>query len=186
MACFEIALAHTLQIEGGYTVDTGGPTNLGVTQSLLDEWCTAFHHPPMDVRYLDRATAKQVYLDMFWRPLNCDQIPDHEVAAELFDSAVNCGLQTGARFLQKALNCVLAHNRGYTFLAEDGAIGPATLEAIRTALREGHKKNLVKCQNIAQGFYYIGLAMGNRDKYAKYFNGWLVRIWEDWKKLEEA
>ncbi len=128
-ADFEAALAHVLEMEGGYSddpYDPGGPTNKGITLGVLAKWRGVT---------VDRDIARQdhrgfeshrprhrrdIYRARYWQPASCALLPD-AIAAMHFDAAVNHGVGGAIRLLQAALA-----------VAADGEIGPETLQAARS------------------------------------------------------
>ena len=126
---FDIAFAHVLEMEGGWTddpYDPGGPTNLGITlgvyaahqgrvldansmPALIEELCR-----------LKPAAARSIYLKRYWHPAYCGDLPAG-LALMHFDAAVNHGVNGATRFLQQALDVDV-----------DGELGPQTLTAADT------------------------------------------------------
>lgn len=100
--------------EGGYVNDPndpGGETNWGISKRS---------YPNLDIRNLTREQAKEIYRTDFWNRVNADTLPDG-VAFQLFDFAINSGIETSIRYFQRALN-----------VADDGFFGPISKEATRT------------------------------------------------------
>ena len=109
---FDQAFERTLGHEGGLVdnpADPGGLTQWGISQRA---------YPNEDIRALTADRAKALYLRDYWGPAGCDAVPD-AVKADLFDMAVNAGVKTAIRALQRAV--------GET---QDGVIGPRTLQAL--------------------------------------------------------
>jgi len=159
---FDYALNKVFNIEGGYVNDkddSGGKTNLGVTESLAREYGYKG-----DMKDLDMDTAKDIYKKMFWDKYKLDLIKDRDIASEVFEFGINAGMKIAIKTLQRAYNAL---NDSYILLTEDGSLGPKTADAINSF--KG-KKILLKTQNILQGMYYIYLAEGDKDKlvYFKY------------------
>jgi len=103
--------------EGGYVNnpnDPGGETNWGISKRA---------YPNIDVKALTRDGAKVIYRRDFWDRLKADGFHDG-VAYQLFDFAVNSGIETAVRYLQRAVG-----------VADDGHWGPASAAAA-TALSE--------------------------------------------------
>jgi len=116
MADPNIAIALTLQHEGGYVddpADPGGATNMGVTQADM---------PGVNMRDLTPAQAIAYYEENYWKPLY-SQISDQLVANKLFDMGVLDGVGTAVRILQQAIPITPA----------DGGFGPNTLAAVNAA-----------------------------------------------------
>lgn len=108
---FDDAFSRLLGSEGGLVNnpnDPGGLTNWGISQRS---------YPDIDIRNLTRDGAKAIYLRDFWNRVNADRLPDG-VAFQLFDFAVNSGIETSVRYLQRALGC-----------ADDGHWGPMSQAA---------------------------------------------------------
>ena len=126
-AAFERALAHVLEMEGGYTDDPhdpGGPTNKGILLRELADWSgvtlDAVNTETMKakLRTIAPETVREIYLTRYWRPAGCAEMPAG-LALMHFDAAVNHGVGTAARILQEAVG-----------VEADGEIGPLTRSAI--------------------------------------------------------
>lgn len=107
---FDLLLGH----EGGYVnnpADPGGETNWGISKR---------QYPDLDIRNLTRAQAKKIYQRDYWDRLQAGALPE-AIQFDLFDCAINSGLETAARLLQRAVGT-----------AEDGMIGPLTIAAVNT------------------------------------------------------
>ena len=97
--------------EGGYVndpTDPGGETNWGISKRS---------YPNVDIKNLTRDGAKAIYRRDFWDRLKADTLHDG-VAYQLFDFAVNSGIETAVRYLQRAVG-----------VADDGHWGPASAAA---------------------------------------------------------
>src|ERR1700735_2117932 len=109
-----------LQSEGGYTVDDGGPTNLGVT---IPMWAAYKRVPanaisPMDIKALTVADVTPFYEVEFYNPCHCPQCPAG-LDLMVFDEGVNEGQGRALRHLQEALGVTV-----------DGNFGPASMAAL--------------------------------------------------------
>lgn len=129
---FDICLDEVLRHEGGYVdhpSDPGGATNLGITHKTLARWRHVspwWKLPKQAVRDLQRPEAAKIYRASYWDRSHAGQMPDGLDLA-LFDFAVNSGPDRAIRTLQAELD-----------VAEDGQVGPLTLEAVETyAARKG-------------------------------------------------
>ena len=110
---FDQAFDRLIGNEGGYTPgegDPGGETNWGISKRS---------YPDVDIANLTREGAKAIYLRDFWQRGQMDQY-DPAIAFQVFDMAVNSGIETAVRILQRAAG-----------VAEDGHIGPITVAAIK-------------------------------------------------------
>lgn len=117
---FDQALALTLREEGGFVSDPrdkGGPTNLGVTQRVWEEFIGhAVDEEAM--RALTPADVTPLYRTRYWQKISGDALPAGLDCA-LFDFAVNSGPRRASLVLQSLLS-----------VKKDGIIGPNTLGAI--------------------------------------------------------
>ena len=152
MASFSIAVALTLQHEGGYVdnaVDPGGATNMGITQADM---------PGQDMKTLTVAQATYYYLQNYWKPFY-SQISNQAIASKLFDLGVLFGVATAVKGLQQVLSLVV-----------DGVFGPMTLAAVNAASGSvlGDYKNVMN-QHAA------GIAAAN-PRESIFLAGWLRRI----------
>jgi lysozyme family protein len=112
---FEQIFDRLLGHEGGYVNhpnDPGGETNWGISKRT---------YPRTDIKNLTRAQARDIYFQDFWMPLHGDKLFDG-VAFQLFDFAVNSGIQTAIRAYQRALG-----------VADDGHFGAMSLAAANAA-----------------------------------------------------
>ena len=123
---FEIALAHVLEMEGGWSedpYDPGGPTNRGLIISDLaahqGRRVTSETYPGLkqELRTISDDVVREIYAVRYWRPASCPDFPA-PLALFHFDAAVNHGLTGAARLLQRALDVHV-----------DGVIGPITRAA---------------------------------------------------------
>jgi len=115
--CFAMVLKH----EGGFVnhpKDPGGMTNLGVTKAAWEAWLvrTATEN---DMRTLTPEKVKPFYKAMYWDKIKGDDLPSG-VDYAAYDLAVNSGTGRAAKYLQRIAG-----------VADDGVIGPRSLEAIK-------------------------------------------------------
>lgn len=111
---FEQAFDRLMGHEGGYVndpADPGGETNWGISKRS---------YPDRDIKNLTRAEAKDIYKTDFWLRGHMDEYAP-AIAFQVFDIAVNSGIGTAVRMLQRAAG-----------VADDGYIGPVTIAAIRS------------------------------------------------------
>jgi len=101
--------------EGNYSNDPndpGGETKWGISKRA---------YPHLDIQNLTRDEAKRIYYWDFWIAIDAKDLPDG-VAFQLFDFAVNSGIQTAIRHFQRALG-----------VADDGHWGPISQGAASIA-----------------------------------------------------
>jgi uncharacterized protein (TIGR02594 family) len=123
---FEKALQHVLAMEGGYTndpADPGGPTNQGIT---LEDYAGHTRTPVTaatrsrlvaELKSIAPEVVRDIYRGCYWTPSRAGAMPA-ALALMHFDTAVNQGLGTAARLLQRALA-----------VEPDGVVGSETLRA---------------------------------------------------------
>jgi uncharacterized protein (TIGR02594 family) len=163
-ADFEAALAHVLDMEGGYTndpADPGGPTNFGIT--LADY--ARFRQIPIaaatradliaSLQHIAPDAVRAIYLARYWTPAGCPLLPA-PLAFFHFDTAVNMGTGTAIRMLQTALGCTI-----------DGEIGPQT----RATASAADPRALLTAYADLRRRRYRSLA-----SYPRFGRGWLARV----------
>lgn len=160
-----------IKVEGGYVADpsdSGGETNFGITVAVARQ-----HSYIGPMRDLPRSIAFNIYTDRFWDIIRADDLAklSEAVAEEVVDTSVNMGPNRAGKFLQRALNVL--NNKGslYRDLTVDGAVGPATISALRGYLNGRDEETLVKALNCLQGAFYITLAE-RREKDERFVYGW--------------
>lgn len=110
---FDLAFNRLFGHEGGYTDgkdDPGGETNWGISKRS---------YPWLDIAKLTRDDAKAIYQRDFWVRIHADSLPS-SVTFQLFDFAVNSGIETAVRYFQRALH-----------VADDGHWGPVSQAAAK-------------------------------------------------------
>ena len=118
-AVFDRLMGH----EGRYSDDpedpgnwTGGAVDVGVLKGT--HWgISAASYPTLDIKALTRGDARGIYFRDFWLRLDGERLYDG-VAFQLFDFAVNSGIGTAVRCLQRAVG-----------VADDGRWGPVSRAA---------------------------------------------------------
>lgn len=111
---FNTAINRVLGHEGGYVNDPndpGGETNWGISKRS---------YPNVNIRKLTRDAAIAIYYRDFWLPIGGDRLK-YAIAYPCLDAAVNHGIGTTRRMMQRALK-----------VADDGIIGPVTLSKLAT------------------------------------------------------
>jgi lysozyme family protein len=111
MMTFDEAFARLIGNEGGYVNDPrdpGGETKFGISKRA---------YPDVNIASLTVDGAKAIYYRDFWKPL-ADAHP--AIKFQVFDFAVNSGIQTAIRKLQAAIG-----------VADDGHWGPVSDAAMQ-------------------------------------------------------
>jgi lysozyme family protein len=110
---YDQAFDRLMGNEGGYVNDPddpGGETNWGISKRS---------YPNVDIKKLTREDAKQIYRVDFWQRASMGEY-NPAIAFQVFDIAVNSGIETAVRLLQRAAG-----------VADDGHIGPVTVAAVK-------------------------------------------------------
>ena len=155
---FRAAVTDLLVTEGGARfvndpVDRGGATRYGISLRFLaaegafdeDGDGRADFDLDMDgdidgqdIRQLTAGDAIYLYHRCFWQRLEADSFP-RPMGEMLFDQAVNGGLATAGKLLQRAINeCLMRRpgtRKGVTLLKVDGVIGPVTRTCLQQILQ---------------------------------------------------
>jgi lysozyme family protein len=159
---FKFAVHHTLAEEGVFSNherDPGGRTKYGITQkswsSYRDDQVLMGADPdglPADVFAITPTQAEEVYYENYWMAPRLNLIEDKHVAAEVFDSGVNCGPVSAVWFLQGAIN--FCRKPDWNRIQEDGHLGPETRNAIRRLVAQGYRIPLLLAMNAEQYIHY--------------------------------
>lgn len=124
---FDIEVNKILGVEGGYSNnanDGGGETIWGITEAVAR---ANGYLGPMSA--MPRSAAILIYKSTYWGAAGCDYICHYysAVAADLFETGVNIGVETAGAMLQRSLNALMPGK-----LTVDGKVGAATGGAIAT------------------------------------------------------
>lgn len=174
---FRAAFAKVVGIEGDYSNnpnDSGGETMFGITVQVARA-----HGYTGKMCYMPLSTAERIYEECYWKQLRLQQVALQmpALAEELFDSAVNCGINRAARWLQTALNALNKRGDLFADMVVDGRVGPVTLHAINAliALRgvRDAERALRRLCDSQQGAHYLMLAQA-RQKDEDFIFGWAL------------
>jgi lysozyme family protein len=120
---FDQAFERLIGHEGSYSDDakdpgnwTGGRVNVG---ELKGTKYGIAANTDIEIKALSLEDAKKIYYRDWWLKAGADQL-DGAIVFQLWDFAVNAGMSTAMRALQRAAR-----------VADDGNIGPLTLRAVR-------------------------------------------------------
>jgi lysozyme family protein len=150
---FEDAFQALLVYEGDYSNDArdpGGETRYGITEAVARRYGYQG-----DMKALSLTTAQEIYRKHYWARLRLDELPPM-LRYPMFDAAVHSGPGQSARWLQRAVG-----------VADDGIIGPVTLEATRQRPVEWTRASI-----LSQRLDFLTRLTG-WDTYGK---GWAARL----------
>jgi lysozyme family protein len=173
---FDLAFRRTVGAEGGYANDPddpGGETMWGITATVARA-----HGYGGPMRDMPIATAKAIYRAGYWDLIHLDGVDaiSPAIAAQIFDTAVNCGAGVPVKFLQRALNAFNRQALDYPDLVVDGLCGSVTLAALRAYLSKrgaAGEKVMLAALNAQQGERYLDIVEGRPASEAFVF-GWFA------------
>lgn len=120
---FDEAFERLLGHEGVLSLDRNDRGNwtsgvIGVGELKGSKYgISAMSYPDLDIARLSREDCAAIYRRDFWNRIDADRLADG-VAFQLFDFAVNSGVETAVRYLQRAIG-----------VADDGRWGPVSRAA---------------------------------------------------------
>lgn len=189
MASFNPAVEKVLSIEGGYQNDPAdwgnynaytsdgqyveyknrkghtlrAGTNRGISAGLYSGLLKR-EVSEAEMKAITVSQAIDILETVYWDKMQGDEIPNQALAELILDGHVNHGT-SGLMLVQRVLNRMGAN------LAEDGVVGPKTLQAINTA-------NVAQLYNgilEARRQLYYNLVQSRPDN-QKFLQGWLNRL----------
>jgi lysozyme family protein len=176
MANFNISYSLTMAAEGGYAnnpADTGGETFMGVARKKNPNWsgwaivdAVKATHPANLNAALKANTAllgaiSDFYIANYWNPNQTGAINSQQIANQVFDTSVNCGVGRGAEFLQQAAGVTVDRQVGPNTLAAVNGADPQVLYNKFIALRKQFYVNLIAAQ----------------PSQAQFQRSWFSRLW---------
>ena len=176
MNAFDRALKHTLGIEGDFSddpADSGGATKWGITEAVA----RAFGYSG-EMQDLPPSLAQLIYRQNYWDLLKLDSVAElsEDIASEMLDTGVNCGIGFAGQSLQRSLTVFNRNGKDYSDLVVDGLIGRMTITAFRAFLDKrglDGETVLLRALNGLQGTRYIELAE-KRVKDERFVYGWFL------------
>lgn len=129
-----------------------------------------------DVRRLTRGDAVFLYHRCFWQRLSAEKFA-RPIGEMLFDQAVNGGLTTARKLLQRAINqCLMDARSDHPRLTVDGAIGPKTMAALQWVLAwpSAGMPGLIEAYRGAARQRYRDIVLRNPAQ-KRFLKGWLAR-----------
>ena len=135
--------------EGGYVNDPddkGGETKFGISKRS---------YPNENIAQLTSERARAIYKKDFWDKARCEELPE-QIRYIHFDTAVNCGVKTAIKLLQRAGG-----------VSDDGLFGQQTLTASSNVTIKRYSEERV--------LYYNEIIKQN-PRLEKFRKGWLARV----------
>ena len=173
---FQDEFDRVVGIEGRYSnnpKDSGGATKFGITEAVAR--ANGYNE---DMRDMPLSVARIIYKRQYWDALKLDAIAaiSPAIAAELFDTGVNCGIGIAGTFLQRSLNVLNHAGKDFPDIKVDGSIGAVTVAQLKALIDLRGKPGesvMLRALNALQGSRYIELAE-KRAKDEEFEFGWLL------------
>lgn len=163
--------------EGGYAnnpLDPGGATNFGLSKRYLNGFKNSEfddnhdgHVSDAEVKDIKKPESIAHYKREWWDKYGYDRINSDDIAAKLFDEAVNFGQAAAVKLMQKSCNKIMLPK----YIPEDGIMGPMTINAINKVdiLR------LIGLFRLNCSLRYQQILKKNPRLEEEFKNGWLQR-----------
>lgn len=157
---FDVAFSRLINVEKGFTDDKADPGNwtsgrVGIGELKGTKFGIAANtYPDLDIKNLTLEQAKAIYLRDWWMRIGADVI-DGAIVYQMWDFAVNAGMSTAKRLLQRIVG-----------VADDGQIGEHTLAAVKAIDID----DVLFRFNASKIRYYTSLA-----KWSDFGKGWMNR-----------
>lgn len=162
LSCLTLLVADSESKDEGGLVndpdDLGGLTNLGVTQTTLDEYRRQFGEVPSSVRQLTQDQAIKIYKRLYWKPASCNFMPT-KLAIAHFDWSVHHGVDGAVRDLQECLGKI----------SVDGSFGANTAKRLEEILQTQGEDSLLQAYLSKRRYFY-------KNGRLKFRQGWLNRL----------
>lgn len=151
-------------VEGGYTVDNGGPTNYGITQNTLDAFNRKYGYPQSSVKDMNQDFAKNIAKMEFFEEPGLNILPDRTAVAA-FDYSINSGPYQAIKDLQRVVGT-----------KPDGRMGPHTQKAIEKYIQTNGEDALLHDYTERRAILMHGLLLQDPGKYGPSIKGWANRL----------
>lgn len=186
---FAPILYHSVAVEAGYVNhpnDPGKETNHGITYATAQEWkpqLVAKFNWDGTMRNLTKEMAMYIYEFGWWVPLRCQELlAIHPLIAQrVFDFGINAGRPRAGKALQIVLNVSNQAGLDFSDIGEDGAIGNATIGALKAfyAKRGNAGLRQLLMGMVGRHFqHYQDLCIKDK-KFESFYNGWASRLESD-------
>ena len=178
-ATIEKSLSVIYGHEGGLQCDQSDPGNWsGGKVGSGHHGCTKYGiatntYPQEDIKNLTLARAGALYKRDFWDPLHLSELKSQNLATEIMDTAVNCGVGTSGRIVQRVCNHLNGRGKDYPV---DGRLTSDTIRWLNFYTQERpNRQRVYKLLNGYQLGRYLDIVDHN-PRMGKYLNSWLARV----------
>lgn len=127
----------------------------------------------LDIQLMTEEEATKIYKTQWWDRYKYGQIENLQLAAKVFDFAVNAGAKQAGLILQRAYNGIDGiDGRGGLRLVEDGILGPKSFGAVNLLI-EDDPQLMNATYKLLMVQFYNGL------KKEMFLSGWINRALDD-------
>jgi lysozyme family protein len=176
-ASIKPALVITFGNEGGLQCDRNDPGNwYSGKVGKGRQGCTKFgiatnSYPNVDIRNLTIQQAAKIYERDYWNPNRLGEFERQEIANEIFDTSVNCGVKTGGNMVIKLVNIF-----GPAHYPLNGGVNAEQVEWINQHTKKGSDYRMfLKALNVLQGQRYLNI-METNPRMLRYGTSWFSRV----------
>lgn len=153
---FEQCITHIAEVEGEFTInpkDKGNYTPSGVLKGTK-YGISAKSYPNLDIKNLTKDKATELYKKDYWNKAKIDLLPS-KIRLQYFDTAVNSGISTATKLLQRVLG-----------VKDDGIIGDITRSRLQNVTIEEFAKQ--------RNNFYVNIVKKDNSQLT-FLQGWLNR-----------
>ena len=195
MPIFKHAYDLTNKVEGGYANDPddkGGETYRGIARLKHPNWRGGFRIDEVKLLTSDakaistmldsdknlQKIVKEFYLQEFWSRINGDLFPDQRIVNEVYDNAVNMGIEKSSELLQRTINVLNRNQKDYLDVKVDKEIGRRTIMALEDCIKHNGVQRILNVLNGYQIKHYLECM--ERNPVNEKYRGWFDRVEVVW------
>ncbi len=178
MAEFKPAFDKMIILEGGFVLhtvkgDRGGQTYAGIARNIHPKW-EGWGKIDSD-EYDSELTelVRRFYKKSFWDRIKGDDITSQIVADTIFSFAVNAGIKTSVKIMQRVIGATC-----------DGVFGPKSLQFLNEMIEDDKDERIfILTFNLLKVFRYKNICMNDSrrkndhvESNLKFLCGWINRV----------
>ena len=167
--------------------DLGGATYDGISRRIWPKWggwpiidrSFALKLPCTGVDWSTLTALHELFfMENFWRPATENgAIEDQDIANEVYDSSVNCGVHRAVGWMQIALNASNERGNLWANVSIDDHVGPATIGAIaRCCLWPQRRWLVLQVMETLQRHHYLSLCLADSTQEANLLGWYRLRL----------
>ena len=161
---FDNFIDKVFEHEGGFTVDQGGHTMMGITWRDNSDLLRDLGYTKETLGKLTENDAKKIYKTRYFTQPGLDKLPS-DLQYYAFDFAVNSGAPRAIKNLQKVVGA-----------SPDGHLGPDTLKKVKDYVKMNGSDKLKREYVGSRANFMKSLAKDKPDTHGKSLKGWMNRI----------